>query len=142
VHMGSMKWFKEANGLGPAERNMSNGGAEAGDGSTMSIAGQGYFRGLGVAANSQLRFNLDSKFRTFTTDVGVDDTSKGRGSVVFEVWTDGQKAFDSGAVTFGAKARTISVPVQGKKELWLVVTDAGRRSVNVLANWANARLAA
>jgi alpha-galactosidase len=142
IHLNRMKWEKATNGLGKPELNMANGGAESGDGKLMSIDGQGYYRGIGVKAESAIKFRLDGKYKTFVSDIGLDDQSKGKGSVRFQVWADGKKLFDSGEVRGTAKARTITVPVQGKQELWLVVTDAGNGNAHDYANWANARLAA
>ena len=142
IHLNRMKWEKATNGQGAPELNRANGGGESGDGKLMSIDGQGYFRGIGVKADSAIKFRLDGKYKTFVSDIGLDDSSKGKGSVRFQVWADGKKLFDSGEVRGTGKARTISVPVAGKQELWLVVTDAEDGNAHDYANWANARLAA
>ena len=46
------------------------------------------------------------------------------GSVVFEVWTDGLKVYDSGVMTGQTGTRRATVDLTGKKELWLRATDA------------------
>jgi hypothetical protein len=124
------------------ELDRANGGRKTGDGQMMSINGQGYFRGIGVKADSAIKFRLDGKYQSFVSDIGLDDSSKGKGSVRFQVWGDGKLLFDSGEMKGTHDARRITVPVQGKQELWLVVNDAGNGNAHDYANWANARLAA
>jgi NPCBM/NEW2 domain len=91
----------------------------------LTIQGVTYAKGLGVHAASDVRYALGGACTQFTAQVGVDDEVGGNGSVVFQVWADGTKLYDSGLVTGTAAARAVSVNVAGKQQLQLVVTDGG-----------------
>ena len=99
THLGDLTWAFSLNGLGPAERNTNNGGRAAGDGGSITLSGITYAKGLGVHAASRVRFHLDRKCQTFNSDIGLDDQVGDRGSVVFQVWADGAKLYDSGVMT-------------------------------------------
>ena len=55
---------------------------------------------------------------------GVDDEVGTRGTVVFQVWGDATKLYDSGTLTGSSPTATASVDVSGRTVLRLVVTDA------------------
>lgn len=113
------------NGYGPYERDRSNGDKLAGDGRPLTIEGVTYSKGLGVHARSQLTYPLDGNCSTFAASVGMDDEVGSRGSVVFQVFVDGQAAYDSGVLRGSDAARAVNVNVSGARELRLVVGDAG-----------------
>ena len=62
------------------------------------------------------------------------------GSVVFQIWIDGAKLYDSGLVTRASAIKTVSVNVNGKSELKLVVTDGGDGDSGDHADWGGAYL--
>jgi glucose/arabinose dehydrogenase len=131
------------NGWGPIEYDTSNGEAAAGDGNPMSIGGVLYGKGLGVHAVSDVRYSLGGAFSRFVADVGVDDEKAG-GSVVFQVFGDGNLLFDSGTrlndnMTTGQPLR-VDVNVAGVNELRLAVGNAGNGNGEDHADWGNARL--
>jgi hypothetical protein len=128
------------NGYGPYERDHSNGEQGANDGHTITLNGVTYAKGLGVHATSELRYALGGQYATFLADVGVDDEVGNAGSVVFQVWADGTKLFDSGTMTGSSATRAVNVTVAGKNELRLIVTDAGNGISDDHADWAGARL--
>ncbi len=129
------------NGLGPVERNKSNGGALAGDGRSIKLNGKIYRKGLGVHAHSDVRFDLGGRFATFTTDAGVDDEVGNRaGSVIFRVYVDSVKVYDSGPVYGRTGTKRITVNVSGAHTLRLLVTDKGDGNTSDHASWANAQL--
>jgi hypothetical protein len=68
-------------------------------GKPMSIAGKSYPRGLGTHAQSEIVFSLGGQCERFHAEVGADDAIGG--TVDFQVWTDGDKVFDSGLLTRG-----------------------------------------
>ena len=136
------KILSAKNGWGPIERDRSNGEQKAGDGRTLSSnGGKAYARGFGVHAGSELRFSLKgvggATCKRFASDIGIDDETAGRGSAVFQVYLDGVKAFDSGVVVGGGVNPGINIDVTGKKELRLVVTDAGDGISYDHADWLN-----
>ena len=139
-YLSDRAWTTATNGWGPVERDASNGEDRPLDGRTLAIAGTTYARGLGVHAASDVRFPLGGTCSTFTAQVGVDDEVAPRGTVVFQVWLDGVKAYDSGTVRGGQAAKAVSVAVTGKNELRLVVTNAGDGSSSDHADWADAKI--
>lgn len=129
------------NGLGPVEKNMNNGGAAAGDGTPIVLGRIPYAKGLGVYAPSDVRYSLGRACSgKFVADVGVDDSAGSQGSVVFQVWLDGAKVFDSGLMRGGDLRKSVNVSVAGKNELRLVVGDGGDGNVSDRADWAGARI--
>ncbi len=107
-------------------------------GKTMSIARQSFDRGVGTHANSLMHIRLDGKTQKFTAKVGVDDETKGKGTISFRVYGDGEKLFDSGLMIGGQQAKDVDVPLEGVRHLILVV-GSGSDDVDFdHANWAEA----
>ena len=75
----------------------------------ITLNGKEYDKGIGVAINSSVTYNLDGKYARFFSDIGVDDSTGGEGSVTFQVWADGKKIFDSGVI-HGNDAKKASTP--------------------------------
>ncbi|MFC4456436.1 NPCBM/NEW2 domain-containing protein [Deinococcus sonorensis] len=129
------------NGYGPIEFNTSNGGRNAGDGNTLTLNENIYTRGLGVHAGSEIHitgsgFTLPA-CSVFQARVGVDDEVNSNGSVVFQVYADGQRLYDSGVMTGTSAGQQVYVPIGGKHDLRFVVTNAGDGSSYDHADWIN-----
>jgi glucose/arabinose dehydrogenase len=140
-YLSDLNWTFASNGWGPVEKDHSNGESAAGDGHTLTLNGTTYAKGLGVHAASDVRYALaGSSCTTFTAQVGVDDEVGSNGSVVFQVWTDGTKLFDSGTMTGATATAPVNVTVTGKAELKLIVTDGGNGFDNDHGDWADAKL--
>ena len=139
-YVSDLSWTSSSNGWGPVERDRSNGEDAAGDGLPLTLAGTVYAKGLGVHAPAEVRLPLGSGCTTFTASVGVDDEVGNSGSVTFEVWADGARLYDSGAMTGATATRAVSVDVTGRADLRLVVTDGGNGFNFDHADWADARL--
>jgi beta-galactosidase len=104
-----------------------------------------YAKGIGTHANSEIVYDLSGKsYERFMAVVGVDQEIPGggatNGSVVFQVWLDGQLAFDSGLMRKSTMAKAIDLDVRGVSELKLVVTDYGNGNGEDHADWADAKL--
>ena len=129
------------NAWGPIELDHSNGERLAGDGKTLTLDGKTYARGFGVHAGSEMRFSLKgtngATCKRFLSDIGVDDEVGNRGSVVFQVYLDGVKAYDSGKVTGASATKKVDLDIAGKEELRLVVTDSGDGVAYDHADWAS-----
>jgi hypothetical protein len=110
------------------------------EGNPLRIAGRQYEHGLGTHANSEILFLVQNKYQRFEAEVGVDDEKGGAGSVVFQVFCDGEKVFDSGLMTGHQEAKKVSVSLDGVDELLLVVKDGGDGINCDHADWADARL--
>jgi len=128
------------NGYGPVERDLSNGGAAAGDGVPQVLNGVAAAKGLGVHAASTVTYALGGGYTSFLADVGIDDVCGNDGSVVFQVLVNGTKRFDSGVMRGPTATKAVSVNVTGATQLVLKVTNAGDGSACDHADWANARL--
>ncbi|CAM3356987.1 NPCBM/NEW2 domain-containing protein [Deinococcus saxicola] len=135
-------WTAATNGWGPIERNMSVGESGTRDGRMMAVNGKQYDSGFGVHSNSSMTFDLGGKCSRFISDVGIDDEVGNRGSAVFQVFADGVKLFDSGRMTGEDGTKTVNLDVSGRRELKLVVGDAGDNLDYDHADWGGAILVA
>jgi len=142
VYLSDLSPTYETNGWGPVERDTSNGEDGAGDGTTITLNGVSYGKGLGVHSYSEVRYWLGGSYTRFISDIGVDDEMDAWqcGSVVFQVWADGELLYDSGVMKYISPTQTVDVDVTGRQELVLVVTDAGDDFGCDHADWADARL--
>ena len=99
-----------------------------------------YAKGLGHHAPGEIVADLGGQYAAFEAEVGVQWQDAGTGSVVFQVFVDGEKQFDSGVMTGRDAAQPVRVPVAGAGVLRLAVTDAGDGILFDCADWANAKL--
>ncbi len=126
------------NTYGLLEKDSSNGTKEGGDGRTLTINGKTYAKGLGVTSPSEVVFNLGGRCAAFSAEVGVDDLwNATRGSVVFQVFADNIKIWDSGLMTYTDPFKTTGLlNLTGKQLLKLVTTDGGNGGQDDYADWA------
>lgn len=108
----------------------------------IQIGEQHFAKGLGMHANGNAVFALDGKFTRFTAKVGVDNNSDtaGRGSVTFAVKVDGKQVVQTPVLHGKDAPQSIDVPVQGAKQLELVVGDGGDGFAYDQADWGDAAL--
>jgi hypothetical protein len=139
-YLSDLAWRTVANGYGPVEKDRSNGEHLANDGKAITLSGRAYSKGLGVHANSEVRYTMGGRCTAFTASIGVDDEVAERGSVVFQVWADGAKLYESGIMTGLTATQNINVNTSGRNELRLVVTNAGDNVHSDHADWADAKL--
>jgi alpha-glucosidase len=139
-YLSDMNWFDSFNWVGPLEKDQSNGGGAQNDGNPITIEGQTFAKGLGGHAHSEALYYLGENCSSFDGTVGVDDEVGSAGSVVFQVWADDQKVFDSGRLTGDDTGLPFGVEVEGVEELKLLAVDAGDWVDNDHADWAGARL--
>ncbi|MCB0685961.1 MAG: NPCBM/NEW2 domain-containing protein [Saprospiraceae bacterium] len=128
------------NGWGPYERDQSNGSTDANDGYTMSINGHTYRKGIGVHANSELVFDLDSLYHTFQTTIGIDDSTCSQSSAQFSVLVDNILVYQSPVMGQDDDPIDLEFNVANKKQLKLVVNDGGDNITCDHGDWAEARL--
>ena len=130
-----------ANGWGPVEKDRSNGENLAGDGAPLTLNGVTYAKGLGTHAASEVDYAMAGACSLFTASVGVDDEiSSVEASLVFQVWGDTTKLYDSGTMGAATATKALSVDVAGRTTLRLVVTDGGDGNFYDHGDWANAQL--
>jgi hypothetical protein len=107
-------------------------------GSPVLIRGQRFGTCLGSISGSSRSISLGRRFAEFRTSVGIDDVARGRGSVVFEVLTDGQSAWKSDIVTGSTPLVTVPpVSVSGVENLTLRIHYSSHGDVCDYANWLN-----
>ena len=100
-----------------------------------------FAKGLGHHAPGELVFELlEGEYTSFAAQVGVHWQGGGRGSVIFQVFVDGEKRFDSGWMTDSHPAQLVDVSLAGARELRLVASDAGDGISCDMADWVGARL--
>lgn len=101
-----------------------------------------YQKGIGSHAASTIIYDLSDKdYAYFTSYVGVDRHMYNTvGSVIFQVYVDGEKKFDSGLMKSKDVQKFVKVDISGAKELKLVVTDGGNGNGSDHASWGDTKL--
>ena len=95
-----------------------------------------YETGLVVRPGSELRYFLNQRFKRFQTTAAP----YWQASVTYEIWVDGEKLFESGRMVAKSDPVPIDLDVTNKRELKLIVTDAGNGTGGDLAMWAEPTL--
>ncbi|MBK7075436.1 MAG: NPCBM/NEW2 domain-containing protein [Myxococcales bacterium] len=131
-----------ANAWGPVEKDRSNGGQLAGDGRVLTINGATYAKGLGVTARAEVTVPLGGAYRTFTSDVGIDDEVGLTGSAVFVVVVDGVERYRSATLTGASAKVAVAVDITGAQTLRLIVEPTADGGFNDYADWAGAMVTA
>lgn len=137
--LSELPWTSASSGWGPIERNRSNGEQGENDGKTLTIGGQTFLKGLGVHADSDVRFALNGQCASFSASVGIDDEVGPLGRVSFQVIGDGAVLFDSGELGGTDAARAVTVGTAGVRELQLRVLG-GADGYYDHADWADAKV--
>lgn len=112
-------------------------------GRPLKIGETSYSRGLYCHANSRIVVYLPGHADRFEALVGVDSneqTSGGRGSVVFSLEAGGKSLWTSALMREGVPAQAVSVPIKGLQEFVLVINDGGDGIGCDQADWAEARV--
>ena len=141
TYVGDLTWTSSRNGWGPPEIDRSNGERAPDDGGPLVIGTSTFDHDIGAHALSRIVVELDGRCSLFLADVGLDEEVGDRGSVVFEVWGDGERLGVSGIVRGTQAAVPIAADLEGVSRLVLVVTSAGDGKADDHADWGNARLA-
>jgi alpha-galactosidase len=118
-----LSWLSAVNGYGAIGINENHYGGP------LSIHGTVYPHGLWVNSVATLYYYIGGNCSTFTADLGLDDSDKGTGAVVYQVYADGNKVYDSGVVTNSTPTIHASVNVSGAKVLELYVGE-GNGTIN------------
>jgi len=115
-----------------ADRNVTGGPLRCG--------GRLWLKGLGLHSAARLSYALDRPWKSFRAELGIDDSTAGRGSVAYRVLVDGQEKAAGGPIRGGTPPAVIAVDLAGAKRLELIVDYAERGDVLDHADWLNARL--
>jgi hypothetical protein len=113
-------------------RNFNSGG--------LAIGGRSFEKGIGMPTNSEIEFELNGTYESFTALVGIDDEfNNNAAKAEFFVIGDGKELWTSDGLKKGDTARFLKVDVKNVKRLMLRVRrvgDGGR----VYADWVDAKL--
>ena len=104
------------------------------------LGGKQYAKGLGTHSPSEIVYNLNGKYATFSAEAGIDDGTKGKGSAEFLVYGDDSLLFKSPIIRGQASLAKINVSVAGRNKLKLVVTIGGDTYDMDDADWGSAML--
>lgn len=106
-------------------------------GGDLRVGGGWYERGLGMHSGSRVVFKLPADAKRFETLVGLDDVAGKRGNVRLRVLLDGKEQMLgwNGDLSGREMPRTIRLPVQGARDLTLVVEPGGRGDAGDNVNW-------
>ncbi|MFD0619710.1 NPCBM/NEW2 domain-containing protein [Paenibacillus sp. GCM10027629] len=140
TYLSDINWLEAENGWGPVERDRSNGESGSGDGQTITIDGTTYEKGLGTHADSTITYYIGGKFAKFIADVGIDDEVGDNGSVIFQVWSDGNMIYDSSELHGSSPVQHVDVDITGANMLKLVVTKVGDTNAYDHADWGGAKI--
>jgi len=113
------------------------------NGRPLRLGEREFTRGLFCHAVSNVVVRLPGAGKTFSALVGVDtneQTSGGRGSVVFSVEVDGAEAFRTDVMREGTTPVPVEVDLAGAREFVLAVGDAGDGIACDQSDWADARV--
>ncbi len=108
-------------------------------GNPITLRGQTYAKGIGVASPSRVEFYLGGNCSHLSATVGIDDAVNNvgpeGGTATFGVDGDGRALYRSDVVDRTA-TRTVEADLTGVDVLALVVGDAGDGGYNDRADWA------
>jgi alpha-galactosidase len=105
----------------------------------LSIGGRVFPDGVGTHARSVLWVDLAGGTERLQAFAGVDDAAGGPATIIFRIYGDGKKLWDSGVLKPGDKAREVDLDTRGLKMLLLLVDSAGDGISFDHADWADAR---
>jgi alpha-galactosidase len=98
-------------------------------GGPLSIHGVVYPHGLWVNSVATLYYYLGGNCSNFSVSLGLDDSDKGTGAVVYEIYADGTQIYNSGVVTNTTPTINASVDTGGAQVLELYVGE-GNGTIN------------
>ena len=94
-----------------------------------------YKKGFGCHAHSELGFDLNKKFKTFSTDFGIDTEAGVESSVIFKILTDQELVFTSEKMGRFDLPKHVEVDVQSVKTLTLIIENAGDGNKDDHGDW-------
>jgi hypothetical protein len=103
----------------------------------ITLRGSGPLRGLAMVAPARVSYALGGKYRRFQCLAGVDSGTPlyDKSKLVFEVWVDSQKRWQSGEISRWDDPARLDVSIKGAAKLELVVTEHGRPGLFDRVSW-------
>jgi len=109
------------------------------EGLPLRLAGTEYKRGIGSHASGAIYVALDGQAERFQAVVGVDDETRGRGSVVVKIYSGTERLFASEVLRGGGEPARIDLDLRGVKQLLLCMYDGGDGIHYDHVDWADAK---
>lgn len=106
----------------------------------LSVHGQIYPKGLWANSVAHVDYYLGGGCTTLTSDLGIDDSARGTGTVEYVVVADGAEIYDSGVITNATPTVRLRVDLAGARTLTIEVADGGDGSKFDNADLAGAYL--
>jgi hypothetical protein len=134
VYLSDLDALRQTSGWRQSEfnRNFNGGG--------LSIAGTHFEKGIGMPTNSEIEFELNGTYRSFSALVGIDDEHNNKESVVeFVVLGDGKELWRSGGIRKQDGAKSVKVDLKDVSRLMLRVRREGEGG-RIHADWGDAKL--
>lgn len=99
------------------------------------------FEGLATHAYSEIVYNLNGNYHTFTSMYGVDNSANTNATVIFVIKDEkGRQLYKSPKITRFSLPGYLKVNVKGVQKLYLIVEDAGDGINSDHADWLDPRL--
>lgn len=105
------------------------------NGTTLSINNIEYEHGIGSHAVSVLGVKLNGEADYFDALVGIEDSYKLYSSVVFQVWLDGKKSFETDIMKWKEPAVPVHVDLKGVDTAMFVTFEGPNQHVCDHCNW-------
>ena len=97
-------------------------------GGSISLSGKAYSKGLGLAANTVILYDLNRQYKKFAALAGVSEDipdNELRSSISLTIFCDGKCEFDSGGMYLKSSPRTVELDVRNVQML----------AIRVSSNW-------
>ena len=105
------------------------------DDDRLRIRGVQFQSGFGTHARSGIRLKPRGEFKRFTGMCGIDDETRGSGTVECKIVIDGVERFSSGRITGMDAATRFDVDVAGARTVDLITTDGDDGSSHDHLDW-------
>jgi NPCBM/NEW2 domain-containing protein len=110
------------------------------DGGPLKLKDKTYPKGLAVHSRSALVYGIDGEYASFKAMVGFDPSAGGRGRVALRVLGDGRELFVEPDLRGTAEPLALDVPIEGVKELSLVIEFGQEEDTGDRILWAEPRV--
>ncbi len=109
-------------------------------GAPLNLGGKHYERGLGAFVPSQIEFDVDGLYDTFTALVGLDASAAPGSAAEFVVLGDGKELGRSGAMSTTDRPKPVELNITGVRRLVLRITGPDGRKTRAQADWAEPKV--
>jgi hypothetical protein len=104
----------------------------------MSIGGRTFDGCISMRPNTEIEYDLNGLFDTFSAGVGLDGGARGDRKVEFVVVGDGKELWRSDELTVADGLKSLKLNISGVRRLVLRVAGAGQMRRGPMAGWVEA----